>query len=43
MTIFHIDSTQPVGVITYFDEVHLVHYTIIDGVLTELLPNKTGF
>lgn len=38
-----INTTYPIDVITYFDEVHLVHYTIIDGVLTELLPSKTGF
>lgn len=38
-----VNSTHPVDVITYFDEVHLVHYTIIDGVLAELLSNKIGF
>lgn len=41
--VWAINATQAIDVITYFDEVHLVHYAIIDGVLTELLPNKTGF
>lgn len=38
-----INSTQQIGIITYFDQVHLVHYEINDGILTEIIPNKTGF